>query len=164
MHAWILLVALLGPEALAWSPSGDAPASAEDPFSWEVPPAIVAAGAPARVPLHLHIPPEHFVYTDVLEVEVLEAGPFEVQGVELPEGRVGVDPATGAGQRPQVDEDTTIWVVLEAPEDLRGGVPVTVRTRHQGCRTGLCYAPSDKTHSLLLAVRAPEDVPDQETR
>lgn len=157
MQALLLSLFLAG-EALALPPYAEQPVAVEeDPFQWEVAPAILVAGMPQRLPLTLVVPDGHHVYRDMLEVEVTLAGSLEVLAVHIPEGEVGADPAQGGGLRPQFDDDVTVEVELRAPADFRGGVPVTIRTRHQGCKVGLCYPPVDGAHRVPVAVRGPGD-------
>ncbi len=150
---WIAL--FVATPALALPPYATAPApvSEPDPFGWEIAPLVLAQGGEGRLELRLVVPDDHVAYRDQIEVHVVDAGPLVAGEADFPPAIVKADPWTGEPRAQYVD-DVVIWVPLKAPKAFAGGVTLTVQTRHQGCRPGLCFPPTTLQHTVLVPVRA----------
>jgi hypothetical protein len=134
----------------------------EDPFSWEIPAAVVHPGKWGRLTLRLVVPEGYVVYQDQLEVRVLDAGPLRSGPLDLPPARVEPDPVDGTGLRRQYPVDVMIYLPVEVPSDARGGVLVRLETRHQGCRKGLCFSPVTLSHDVWVAVRPETEATEEQ--
>lgn len=135
------------------APAPVAPGVAADPFSWEVAPIEVVAGASGRVVLRLRVPAGTHIYRDGIEVLVADAGGLQVGPADVPPGLKRADPGDGGEIRELYDTD----VLIEVPVTGRapGLYSVTFDLRHQGCKIGLCFPPKSTPVTALVRVRAP---------
>lgn len=124
-----------------------------DPFAWEVSAPVLASGGEGRLELRLLVPDGHVAYRDQLEVRILSDGGLKAGAADFPPALVSTDPYTGEPREQYVD-DVVVWVPVKAPRSLASAATMTVETRHQGCRPGLCFPPTTVEHTVLVPVRA----------
>ncbi len=161
MLTGLLLMATLSAPALG-NPYDDAPSlipahSTEDPFSWELSSVALQPGQPGRITATLIVPPGTHVYRDQLEVSVANPDGLRIGKPDFPPGLTAPDPANKAMTRELYERDVIIYLPVNVPKKTEAvSAYVQLQLRHQGCREGLCFPPSDTMSHVLIPIRTTE--------
>jgi len=137
--------------------AGDAFAGTPNPFRVEAKNASAAAGQDGKVQVLVHVPKEHHLYRDMMEVTRVDdaAGDAVVTGEpSFPPGFVKPDPADPSATREQYDMDVIIEVPVKAVSKP-GTYALKFEVRYQGCKKSLCWMPqTDVVESTLTVGKA----------
>jgi len=140
---WLLLLGLLAWSVPAW-------AGAKNPFRVEASNTELAAGAAGVIQVTVRVPAEHYLYRDMMAVDVVTAENLTMGEASFPPGHTKPDPADPTATREQYDMDVVIEVPVTAPAKA-GAYPVTFAVRYQGCKKSLCWMP--QTEDVEATVR-----------
>lgn len=123
--------------------SGDAFAGTPNPFRVEAKDASVTAGQAGKVQVLVHVPKDHHLYRDMMEVTRVEddaSGVIVTGTPSFPPGFVKPDPADPGATREQYDMDVIIDVPIDAVTKP-GRYTLKFEVRYQGCKKSLCWMP-----------------------
>ena len=128
-------------------------AAPENPFRVTAQPLQVAVGADAKAQVTLHVPPGTYLYKEMTEVSVANAGGLEAGEPSLPPTLTKEDPATGM-EREVWDMDAVVEVPVKGAAKA-GTHELLLEVRYQGCKGSLCYMP--ETELVPVAVTVVEE-------
>lgn len=134
--------------------SGDAFAGTPNPFRVEGKRASAAIGQDGIVQVLVHVPKDHHLYRDMMEVTrmVDEASTTVVTGeASFPPGFVKPDPADPSATREQYDMDVVIDVPVKGVAEA-GNYTLKFEVRYQGCKKSLCWMPQTDVVEVTLKV------------
>lgn len=124
--------------------AGSSGLSLEAPFRWSVPERAVDT-----ISITLHIPSDHAVYRDQVEVKAVRGRLGEVV---FPEAELKPDPYEPGAWRATYTADT----VLQVPVVSTDGGEVELELTQQGCRKGLCW-PIVVTRHVVRVVKTTKE-------
>ena len=122
----------------------------KNPFSVRAAPVTLEAGGSGQAELVFKVPPGTYLYREMAKVQVLEAGPVDIEAADLPPGVMRFDEAFGR-EREVWEVDAIALLPLTAPPQV-GSYTVLVDVSYQGCRGGLCFMPANSQLELTLNV------------
>lgn len=122
----------------------------KNPFSVSAAPLTLEAGGSGQAELIFKVPPGTYLYREMAKVQVLEAGPVDIEAADLPPGVVRFDEAFQK-DREVWEMDAIAVLPLTAPQQA-GTYTILVDAGYQGCRGGLCFMPANTQLELTLNV------------
>lgn len=138
--------------------TGDGFAGTPNPFRVEGKTASAAIGQDGIVQVLVHVPKDHHLYRDMMEVTRVddEASAAVVTGeASFPPGFVKPDPADPSATREQYDMDVVIDVPVKGVAKA-GTYTLKFEVRYQGCKKSLCWMPQTEVVEATLRVGASE--------
>lgn len=141
---WLVLLGLFTWSVSAW-------AGTKNPFRVEASNTEIVAGAAGVVQVTVRVPADHYLYRDMMAVEVVSAEKLEMGEASFPPGHTKPDPADPSATREQYDMDVVIEVPVTAPAQT-GNYPVTFSVRYQGCKQSLCWMPQTENVDATVKV------------
>ena len=135
--------------------SGDSFAGTPNPFRVEAKDASVVKGQSGKVQVLVHVPKDHHLYRDMMEVTRIEDGAGEkiVTGEpSFPPGFVKPDPADPSATREQYDMDVIIEIPVKSTAKP-GNYALKFEVRYQGCKKSLCWMPQTDVVESTLTIR-----------
>ena len=138
--------------------SGDAFAVTPNPFRVEGKSASTAIGKDGVVQVLVHVPKDHHLYRDMMDVTRVEdeSSTTVLTGeASFPPGFVKPDPADPSATREQYDMDVLIDVPVKGVAQA-GTYTLKFEVRYQGCKKSLCWMPQTDVVEATLRVEAGE--------
>ena len=131
-------------------------------FTWQLltPNPSLAPGQAAMLRISLTCAEDHFAYLErtSVEIEGHENLPLIVQGYESPPTKSKKDPADPDGPPIEVYSGIVEFAIpigaTSNPAEI--DAPLTVRVKHQGCSSSVCYFPFEETFSTTIRIAAGE--------
>ncbi|MDR4509925.1 MAG: protein-disulfide reductase DsbD [Candidatus Brocadiaceae bacterium] len=112
----------------------------------------VSAGDLVPVAITIDIDPQHHIYRDQVSVESGNPEHFTLSSVELPPGKVKVDPFLEK-EVELYEGQVKVVSFIQASKDLPVGFHIMkLRVKYQGCSDKICFAPKTEDFTLPLQI------------